>query len=428
MTMATAPSRPSAAPPAAAPKPAAQAKRLGKQILSSSIFKPFWLALGGLAYLVIRLLEPWRRIEVDMLEFERIGHLIANTEQYLRELSLDPEKSRRLPIFVAGPPANRQALDMIKRRVRVLESAPARLFYMLGLRPWIEGTRFDARLAEDFQAEETDFFHSFNSAPPQLRFLPQEEERGRRLLQELGVPEGGRHFCFHARDSAYLAVAHPHQTREQWAYHDFRNGAIANCLPAAEALAAQGMTVLRMGHTVDNPIRTTHPRIIDYAARRGSDFDDIYLISHAKFFLGNTSGVTAIAHCFGVPTAMANLVPIGGWPSWLKSDLFITKKFWSREQDRLLSFRELIAAGADRWHSAAEFEKAGITLIENTAEEILELVLEMNARLDGKWAERPGDQALQDRFRALIPDGRLLKKFPSRLGADFIRKNQNLLD
>jgi len=71
-----------------------------------------------------------------------------------------------------------------------------------------------------------------------------------------------------------------------------------------------------MGHTVDNPIRTTHPRIIDYAARRGSDFDDIYLISHANSSSAHLR--VTLSRTASRADGMANLFP-SAWPSWLKS-------------------------------------------------------------------------------------------------------------
>jgi len=89
-----------------------------------------------------------------MLEFERIGHLIANTEQYLRELSLDPEKSAACRSSLRAP-ANRQALDMINAGAGAgIGTGP--VFYMLGL-SLDRGTRFDAP-RRGLPGEETDFF------------------------------------------------------------------------------------------------------------------------------------------------------------------------------------------------------------------------------------------------------------------------------
>ena len=424
--------------PKAAQKPApseppplssvSRAKRLGKKALSAPIFKPFWLILGGFGYLVLRLLEPWRRIEVDMLAFDRIGHLVTNTEKYLRELAMDPHRAHRLPILVSGPPANRQAFRMINRKVCVLESAPWRLYFMLGLKPFIAGTRFDAGIGKNFYAFRTGvYFDAFQTAPPQLSFLPEEEARGRALLDTIGVREGQTYFCFHARDRAYLATNHAYATKEQWSYHDFRNSDIDHCLPAAEFLAAKGMAGLRMGHTVGKPLASTEPLLIDYASKYRSDFGDIFVIAHAKFYIGNTAGLTTVAYSFSVPVVQVNMVPIG-WPAIGPKDLFIPKKYWDNGKRRLLTFPEIIALGADYWNEAGEYAAAGIRVIENTSEEIAELALEMNARLDGVWRELPGDQELQNRYRSLFPPDRTLTGYVSRIGAEFIRKNRQLLE
>ncbi|MBI4061179.1 MAG: TIGR04372 family glycosyltransferase [Elusimicrobia bacterium] len=384
--------------------------------------KPLFAAAGLLAYVLIRLLEPWRRVRVGMLPFERIGHQSINLEIVLRRLASDPSQARVLPVFLAGPPANQQLLDMAARKVCINKSPWARQIFLHGLLPLISGGRFH----EDFEVFLGYQSPFWNSAPPQFVFTAQEEERGRRLLASMGVPEGAPFICFMARDTAYLDKFHPHKTRAQWSYHDYRNCSAENFLLAAERLAEKGIYSLRMGAAVEKPLPRAGDKIIDYASLHRSDFGDIYLTARCKFFLGSEAGFTAVPGCFNVPTCGANMVPIA-WALPAPKDIYIVKKHLDLRENRLMRFSEVVAAGADHFLSSDKFRDAGIGVVENTPEEIAGLAEEMNARIDGTWTPGPEDEELQKRYFSLFPPGHKLHASPSRVGAHFLRANRELL-
>jgi len=68
--------------------------------------------------------------------------------------------------------------------------------------------------------------------------------------------------------------------------------------------------------------------------------------------------------------------------------------------------------------------------VDNTSQEIKELLLEMNARLDGTWVSDPIDEELQRSFwsrflEAIGPDGRALHgEIRARFGADYLRAHR----
>ena len=51
----------------------------------------------------------------------------------------------------------------------------------------------------------------------------------------------------------------------------------------------------------------------------------------------------------------------------------------------------------------------------------------MQARLDGAWVGQDGDEELQERYKSLFPPQCTVKGFLSRIGADFLRQNEELL-
>jgi len=100
---------------------------------------------------------------------------------------------------------------------------------------------------------------------------------------------------------------------------------------------------------------------------------------------------------------------------------------WSIKDKRFLTFREMFAEGIDQWHTTAEYERAGIEVIENSSEEILALTQEMNARIDQTWVPHSEDEELQKRYKSFYPPEHYSYGFPSRIGAEFLRQNQELL-
>lgn len=382
--------------------------------------KPAFLGLGALGALLLWALEPWRRVRIGLIPYERIGHLAINTERHLRA-SARAADPKECDILVSGPPSNEQLLRMIARRTRVFSSRWALRFYAHGLKPFVAGGRFDLDLP--FNGNE---YADMAGAEPQLSFTAEEHERGRALLRRMDIPDGAAFFCFHSRDKAYLDNQHAYCSREQWAYHDYRDCDVANYLPAAESLAARGLYALRMGSVVEAPLAREAPRVIDYATKHRDDFGDVYLLAHCKFMLGNTAGVACVPPIFNIPVALANFAPLGYAP-WRSVDLFLPKTYRDA-QGRTLPFRRVVELGASMWTRSDEFEKAGISVVQNEAEDITGLAEEMDARLDHRWTPEDGDDELQKRFRDVFPPAHPITGFPARVGAHFLRRHRDLLN
>ncbi len=73
------------------------------------------------------------------------------------------------------------------------------------------------------------------------------------------------------------------------------------------------------------------------------------------------------------------------------------------------------------------FDQEQIELIQNTPEEIRDVALEMQQRLDHTWEASPEDEDLQERFWELFGPY-CVKSADLRIGAKFLRQNQHLLN
>ncbi|MDP7422874.1 MAG: TIGR04372 family glycosyltransferase [bacterium] len=225
----------------------------------------------------------------------RIGHLAFNTEDFLRHFHFyheEAKKNKHLILLFSVTPeeniVNHQLMTMIKRNYPVIDS-PLLLNVIFSL------AENDPQLwkadGEPLLSNVLVNIDEFFQAPASLSFTEEEEEKGRRLLKDMGLEEDARFICFHSRDSVYLDKISPDM---DWTYHDYRDCQIENFLPAARYLTGQGYYALRMGYGVTKELVTDDPKIIDYATRFRSDFGDIYLSAKCRFFIGNTAGISLI--------------------------------------------------------------------------------------------------------------------------------------
>ena len=88
---------------------------------------------------------------------------------------------------------------------------------------------------------------------------------------------------------------------------------------------------------------------------------------------------------------------------------------------------EIINSGVGRFLYTEKYENMGIELIENTPEEILDVVDEMDQRLKGTWQMAEEDEELQMRFWSYFKSSDLHGVICSRIGAKFLRQNKELL-
>jgi putative glycosyltransferase (TIGR04372 family) len=241
----------------------------------------------------------------------------------------------------------------------------------------------------------------------------------------MGIPSGAQWVCFLARDSAYLNELHPHK---EWNYHDYRDCDIENYLDPADEMVRRGYFALRIGAVVGVPLTIRSPGVIDYATKHRTDFMDIYLSAKCRFFLTSGAGIAAVPQIFHRPTAYANAIPMEILTTWGPRDLIVPKKLWMREEERSMTFREIIDSGAGRFMKQNQYELDGLVPVENTPKEIMALAIEMDERLNGTWQPADGDRELQRRFRSLFEGSELYGKLVVRIGTEFLRQNRELLD
>src|SRR4029079_17781066 len=106
----------------------------------------------------------------------------------------------------------------------------------------------------------------------------------------------------------------------------------------------------------------------------------------------------------GVPVAITNVVPLATRP-YSTRDLFMPKLAWHESERRFLSFEECVREPLGHTGHAGVLRRLGITLIDNSPEEIEELSREMLDRLDGNFAYSTDDEQRHARHLEITRTG-----------------------
>ncbi|MDC1418094.1 TIGR04372 family glycosyltransferase [Candidatus Thioglobus sp.] len=260
---------------------------------------------------------------------------------------------------------------------------------------------------------------------PNLSFISEEVMLGDKYLQKIGIPLNSSFICFHNRDSAFLDSV---ESDFVWSYHNYRDSNIQNYLNAVEAIILRGNYAVRMGAITKDKLQNTNPKLIDYANNgMRTDFLDIYLSSKCKFILCSDTGMSFPAEVFKRPLVYVNWTMFLSLPVYTLNGLIIFKKFYLKNENRFMTFLEIINLDFGGFHTNEVFSDLGLELIENTPEEILAVTIEMDERLNGTWENTKEDKELQESFWDLFGPEKL--KSPNLLiGADYLRNNNDLLN
>lgn len=313
---------------------------------------------------VIRLLAKFGiLIRFGELWSERIGHLAGNTECYLceRDHGLHPKSFDIW--FHRRTPANKHFASMLRRVLWIDPTRFTRLIVICNMlfRGW------EKHMAHSQQFDR-DIYNLQEKYSPHLKFTLEEEMECEEKLREWGIPKGAKWVCLIVRDKAYLPTMH---------HHDYRDSDVETYVLAAKALAERGYYVFRMGAKVEKPFVVGHFNVIDYATNgMRSELMDIYLGANCEFCISNGTGFDAIPVIFRRPVVFVNYAPLDYLNTWINPSLAIWKHHYKDGKRMTL---EEIYKTCGSFMAAQQFEQAGVTLQNNTPEEIRDVVLEMES-------------------------------------------------
>ncbi len=361
------------------------------------------LLLVPFALLVVLASRLGLPIRFGMILSNRMGHMAGNLECYLCEREAGLSKGWDF-WYHGSEPCSEQLDKMLRRVIRIDRTPFTRICALLN-----EAFPSAARHAITTAQVDRDIHNLFEKHGPHLSFTAEEMVRGEAGLRALGIPEGAKWVYLIVRDSA----KHPNLP-----YHSYRNTDINTYVMAAKLLADRGYYVVRVGKNVLQPMPVEHPRIIDFASMDPhDDFMSVFLGAHCAFCLSSGTGPDAIPVIFRRPICYVNYVPIEYLQTYHRGSLAIWKH---HEKDgKRMTLAEIYASGAGHFLRAEQFEDEGITLVDNTPEEIAQAAIEMADGLSTDdqsafWTAFP-------RSNSTYTGGPLHGEIRMRIGSEFLK-------
>ena len=379
---------------------------------------PFYLfgLLIGLFILFVGIIIR-KKIIVKQIICWRLGHFLGNIDFFFNTQKKFTNKKYIFLWFYPCPSCNKVLENKINEKINVIPK-----FIGLPLE-YLTDFLYSRPIDSD-----RDLFNLLDKTPPNLSFTPKEESDGLAFLSSLGLKANDKFVCLNVRDNAYLNQALPWW---DWSYHDYRNCDIKNYKKAAITLANLGYYVFRMGVKVNESFDVDHPKVFDYATNNmRSEFLDVYLGAKCSFAISNGTGFDAIPYVFRRSILYVDHVPLSIINTFSKRFLLTTKKIWSKKLRRFLTFEESFKCGISNDFSGNYNKFEGdLTLVESTAEEINNYVIEMHERINGIREESEEDKERQKLFWQIFKKNPALHgDLNAHFSSVFLKENKTLLE
>lgn len=382
----------------------------------ATIFSSYLLLPLSLALYLFR----FRAIEHGFV----IGSLCTQLGAYAREKKLGRIPNYRLVLFSA---TNTYFCKLWKDHFFVISPPWLKIL----LRPFfslpfmkLERPYFSDFPNSSFFAVNQIFEEKFPKEKAILKFPEKDTKKSWDLLRQFGIEQNDWFVCFYTRQPGeYSSVDFETQGR-------VRNVDVKTYKKALWAILERGGWCIRVGSSKMEslPKELLHPKIIDYPKTAlASEFMDCFLLSHCRFMLTCSSGISMIPGLFGIPILMTNVIPLHIAIPLYSHDISILKRYFSTLEKRELSFREALCMYMTDQVSSYYYDSLSLQVLDNTEEEILEATQELLLKMENSYEEPADYQTLQERFKDLIPNHLFCKNGTGNLGYHFLKKYEHLL-
>lgn len=404
----------------------------------------FFISICPLIYIIIKIISLKKNINFGILNASRVGNLAAVTELYLCEKKLKNKDNKRdfNIIAIEKPVCNDFLLKIIKRKINffpyyfvksnIIFISTINKLFKLGDKNLIYN---NGHLT---QSKDRDTKNLFSLMSNQINLNNLEINKAKKILSKINVNDNDKIVCLIVRDDAYLKnELSIKKNNFDWSYHNYRDCNIENYKEACEYLVNKGYKVFRMGKLVNKKMSFSNKNIIDYPfSEIKSDFMDVYLAYKCIFCISTGLGYDALPAIFRKPIVYTNITPIGCLWTWSNKYLAILKHLIFKKNNVKLTTSQHFKLDIDRADSSKIFKDKNIQIVENTNQDILNVVKEMVYLIDNEFSNDSISQInslkfweiykknIYDKYKSFDFYGNI----ESNLSSNFIKKYPNYLN
>lgn len=372
--------------------------------------------------------KKYKEIRVHRLWSTRIGEYLVRYLPALED-SIKNAENGILDVFVLTDCVNHNSRlsKIMGRKIHIIDETNVDMWQYILLH--FSNVKF-YQYWNDYSIKKNDRLYFAEKTVQYFDLLEEEINEAWKKMKIMGLH--GSFVCMSSRDSKYLATIEPEY---DCSYHDYRDTDVNKFALSADYLSDKEITVVRMGRYVQDKVNFNN--CIDYANEYYDELLDIVLAKECKFYVGDSHGLCFLPMILNRPVAFKNYIPVfldsESYP-FNPNNLFIFKKYYKKNEKRFLSVKEMMQIEKIVRYDGHKYAEFGIEIVENSAEEILDLVMEMNARIDGEWVETPEDIVLQEKFQTIYKEWCMQQNYKEsatlhmKAGTMFLRKNPFLLN
>jgi len=348
-----------------------------------------------------------------------IGHLAGEVDAVLKaiEIGLIP-KYHYILVRGRGGIANKALWNIWRLKLLSVENPFLSFFLRSVSRHYL--VKFDVECFQQADTGDCKYYNVINEYPGSKLtnlIIPEHiSQIGSKYLKRNGYASDTPFVCFHSRDGGYrpsVEFAHLHRN---FKFKDFSE-AISFCTKL-------GYICIRMGESLDL-IDIHYDGLIEYAGSRDKcDELDLFFCANAKLFVGSSSGLFMLAAIFGTPCALTNFIPLTAG-AFVPSDMTIYKKYADEKGNRL-TFNKIFDLGLQGERIAYNFDRKGVAIIDNTPNEILDLIRDRLALSEYTMKELEVINGAYSQYRQRFNKYDYNYEMQSKIAPSFILNNLDL--
>lgn len=370
---------------------------------------------------ILRLINPLFSIRMGNLESEGIGHFSLPVEIYLNELDLGIHRNKRTIDlwYLDKVICNKALLNKWKAHLIILPRFILKPFHILS--GYIPGKKLNEipfrRLADSGYAkaktpnpwQSIDIHDVISKTSPRITFSREQIDECESILENAGFDLSTKFVCISVRDPAY---------HNDSSLSSHRNTSINDYLDTFTYLNSLGYEVVRMGAKVTEELHN-NSGVFDYAMSGvRTDLLDLFLISRCSFYIGTGSGLDMVCSLFRKMAVFINFSQLGTIPEISYNSLVLFRKM--KIKNKILTLDEIFSNEYESYTKGSDFQKAGISFVDNSMGEIRAILLEAHERVLGIW-NTSDEEIKQKKFRSYFQDQDKPNFIRANIGSEFLK-------
>jgi putative glycosyltransferase (TIGR04372 family) len=381
-------------------------------------------------FIIIRIISPFILLRFSKLQTARIGHFAVDTHLYiLNKIKKRNDNSIDFLYVDYRWICNKELLLFFKKYLNILPKIIVKPLINLNKINFLGNKKHNIDFNSISSSRDTRAVNEIFENENIYEFNASDQKRGEDYLNQLGIKYNQDKFvCIIARDSAYMKS---YDTSGNYEYHNYRDVDVNNLILTSEYLTQLGYYVIRMGSVVNKKLTTNNKKIIDYANLSSkNEFLDIFIMKNCEFCISSDTGLYGLAVIFNKPIVFYSIASVACLSYTNNKHIFIFKKYLSKKTGKYLSLSEIFINKLACLDRSEDYELNNIMLIENNAEEIKEVTIELLDMLKNNFTNKPSDIE-NDRFWRIFRENIPFtiwynwhrNAIRSKIGREFLKKN-----